>query len=360
MKAKGVSIGRVWEDWQKWSVEADKQAKDVSAKPYADAVEEWKQRKLKTRKTRRYVESSADVLMKFGKGRERQPIHEILHSELESWLDAQADEHDWSSSTKRTYTLHFSSLWEVAVDKGWATFNITDRLEPITVNGPAVRIYPNKVILLILAGVLDNELTRKVLAPVVLCLFGCMRPEEVTSEKARKEGLPSERFFGWHDVDLKHGRITVRPETAKKGDQRTIRLQPTPREWLKLAKQFACELPPVNERRLVDQACELIDLRDWIRDGLRKCCATHLREVHKNDYDVVKDMGNSVRVLLKHYADLHVTPEESKEFWSITPEKVEKFRKTKEWEAVKKLFRFSRNVLFSGVSQDTFPDRKST
>jgi len=29
-------------------------------------------------------------------------------------------------------------------------------------------------------------------------------------------------------------------------------------------------------------------------------------------------------------------------------------------EAAAKVFRFSRNVLFSGVSQDTFPDRKST
>jgi hypothetical protein len=55
----------------------------------------------------------------------------------------------------------------------------------------------------------------------------------------------------------------------------------------------------VNERRLVDAACERIGLEEWLRDGLRKACATHLRAVYKNDYDVVKDMGNSIRVLLK-------------------------------------------------------------
>src|SRR5690606_2706416 len=107
-------------------------------------------------------------------------------------------------------------------------------------------------------------------------------------------------------IDLENGLCKVR--ITKTGDERTIRLQPNCVKWLKLAMDLENPLPPVNERRLVDQCCELIDLDDWIRDGLRKCCATHLRNVYKNDYDVVKDCGNSVRVLLKHYAALH-TPE---------------------------------------------------
>ena len=62
-------------------------------------------------------------------------------------------------------------------------------------------------------------------------------------------------------------------------------------EWLRLAKKLKNPLPPVNERKLTDQCCEMIGLEEWIRDGLRKCCATHLRTVYKNDYEVTVDMG---------------------------------------------------------------------
>ena len=73
---------------------------------------------------------------------------------------------------------------------------------------------------------------------------------------------------------------------------------------LKLAKELGNPLPPVNELRTVNLCCEMIGLEDWIRDGLRKNCATHLRVVYKNDYEVVKDMGKSVRILLRAYAEL--------------------------------------------------------
>lgn len=333
--ANGLTIQRVWQEHQTQTKSVEAQSA-TSPKPYADVVDFWKVRKLEAGKTERYVENSAEVLLKFGAGREKQNIHEISPNELEAWLSDRAKAHDWTPSTKRTYMLLFSSLWETACSKGWASLNITERLEPITVSTPDVKIYPNEIVIRILAAVLDNELTKLVLAPVILCLKGCMRPEEVTSSKALRAGLPAEKLFGWQDIDLQHGRITVRKEIAKKGDQRTIKLQPSAIEWLKHAKKLGCELPPVNERRLIDAACELIDLDEWIRDGLRKCCATHLREVHKNDYDVVRDMGNSVRVLLKHYADLQITKEESQEFWAISPKLVNGFRKSKEWEQIKK------------------------
>ncbi len=130
------------------------------------------------------------------------------------------------------------------------------------------------------AAALDNPLTQKVIAPLALEAFGCMRPEEVESIKAFEIG---EAPFTWDDIDLENGLCNAGDEDR---DERTIRLQPNCVEWLKLAKGLENPLPPVNERRLVDQCCELIDLEDWIRDGLRKCCATHLRNVYKNDYDV--------------------------------------------------------------------------
>ena len=330
IQSKKLTLTRVWTEHQKWSKDVDKQ-ETTTPMPYSDAVEEFKRRKLAAGKTERYVDEVGDMLMKFGVGREKQNIHEILLGDLEQWLDSHTH---WSQSSRRTNMLRFSSLWEVAIAKGWCTLNIVHRLEPVKVPGPDVRIYSNDTTLNILAAVMSDELTQMVIAPVSLGLFGCMRPEEIESVKALRAGMSGKQLFGWHDIDLKHGLITVRREIAKTGDQRTIRLQPVAVEWLKLAEDLKNPLPPVNERRLVDAACERIGLEEWLRDGLRKACATHLRAVYKNDYDVVKDMGNSIRVLLKHYADLHVPESVSLEHWQISPERVKAYRKTNKWKKV--------------------------
>jgi integrase len=330
MQAKRLTLNRVWAEHQKWSQDAGKQ-ETTTPMPYEDAVKEFRRRKLAAGKSERYVEEVVDLFKKFGAGREKKNIHEFLPGDLEEWLDSHEK---WSKSSRRTNTLRFSSLWEVAIAKGWCTLNIVDRLEPVKVQGPDVRIYPNETSLNLLAAVMSNELTQQIIAPMALGFFGCMRPEEVESAKALRAGKSGKELFGWHDIDLKHGRITVRPGIAKTGDQRVVRLQPVAVEWLKLAKELDNPLPAANERRLVDQCCELIGLEDWIRDGLRKSCATHLRAVYKNDYDVVKDMGNSIRVLLKHYADLHVPESVSLEHWKFSPERVGAYLKTEAWKKV--------------------------
>lgn len=72
-------------------------------------------------------------------------IHEIPAADLEEWLDAKAKERVWSKSTKKNYITLFSSLWSVAIDKGWATLNICDRLEPVGKITVKVEIFPNDV-----------------------------------------------------------------------------------------------------------------------------------------------------------------------------------------------------------------------
>ena len=338
IKKAGFSLNQVWTDHQRWRKENGQTA--IESWPFDEAVEEWSRRKLASGKSQRYVAEVSGVFMKFGKGREKQPIHEIKPAELEDWFKQQTT---WRLSSKQTQQSRFSSLWSVAVAKGWCSYNIVDRLEPIKRATPEVKIYENATIIQLLAAILEKTPTQKVLAPILLEAFGCMRPEEVSTPPEDPKIKP----FSWDDIDLKNGRITVRPGVAKTGDQRTIRLQPMALELLKPAKALDCPLPPVNERRLTDQCCETIGLADWIRDGLRKCCATHLRAVYKNDYDVVRDMGNSVRVLLKHYADLQTPEKISLEYWRITPRKVKSYMRTEAWP---KLLR-KRKITFQDDAQ---------
>lgn len=53
-----------------------------------------------------------------------------------------------------------------------------------------------------------------------------MRPEEINSSKAIAAGMSERKLFGWHDIDLKSGLVTVRVEIAKTGNQRTIGFRP--------------------------------------------------------------------------------------------------------------------------------------
>lgn len=338
----GRSVRQVWEDWKRWKRENQQVVLEPMA--YTKVVDEWERRKLASGGDARYLHNSrTTVLDKFGEGRAQQPIHEIAAAELENWINARCKDskhpndplRTWGLSSKRTNTSLFSGLWEVAIAKGWASKNITESLEPIGKISRHVRIHPNETVRNLMAACLENDVTAStVLVVFVLGFFGCMRPDEILSKKAIRNG---HKVFGWHDIDLDHGLVTVRPEVAKKGDQRTIRLQPMATEWLRLAKKLGNAFPPLNERRLRVQVAELIgfdmtkDGGDWERDGLRKNCATHLRAIYKNDYDVVKDCGNSIRILLKHYADLHTPEDVSLEYWQITVEAVEAYRKTEAW-----------------------------
>ena len=329
----------VWQGFLDSKKKKEEQAAEIKTPmAYEDAVTEWKSRKLGAGQTEKYVHYAAQDLMLFGAGRERRNIHEILPDELEEYIKnatirkpGKLFGKPWGLSTKRTNMALFSSLWEVALAKGWATLNIVDRLEPIGKIGRIVKIYPNETTENLMAAAMSTEETQRIVGEMACGFFGCMRPDEVSSKRARRKKLPREKWFGWHDIDLEHGLVTVRVEIAKTGDQRVIRLQPTALKWLKVAKDLGCTFPAVNSQKLHVYVWRLCGLEEKDRDGMRKNCATHLRPIYKNDYDVIKDMGNSVRILLKHYADLHTPEPVSIEHWMITPGKVELRLKSKEW-----------------------------
>jgi hypothetical protein len=209
MDVAQVELSTVWTEWKNRKKEVSSQA-TTSPMAYADVVTEFNRRKLASGKTTRYTDNTTKFFARFGAGRERQNIHEITTEDLEKWLDAQVIELKWSMSTKRTYVLLFSSLWEVAIDKGWALTNITERLEQIVVPKPTLELYENSTTLNIMAAAMSSTTTQQIIAPLALGFWGCMRPEEIDSSKAKSEGMPESQFFQWSDINLKHGLCKVR------------------------------------------------------------------------------------------------------------------------------------------------------
>ena len=314
MKDANRRIDTVWADWERW--QKDQSESCVTTMAFGEVVKEWKITKLAAGNGERYCDDLEGTFLKFGEGRMEVPIHRIPAKAVEDWINAQPT---WSNTSKNTRQAHFSSLWTLAKKRGWTSVKLLERMERVKRDPFDKKIWKNELVLRFLAALMSTK--NHAMLPNVLQAFCCMRPEESTNPD-----------LSWDLFDLKYGRIDLSAKVAKTDDQRVIRVQPTGLLWLKLCKKWEIPLPCVNERRDTDLACKIIGLEDWDRDGLRKTCLTHLRPVYKNDYDVVKDAGNSSRVLIERYAELHTPEPVSFAFWKIDPKAVKAYMKTPEWE----------------------------
>jgi hypothetical protein len=336
----GKTMGEVWEGYKK----KEKATAEIKTPiTYQDCVSEWKRRKLGVGADEQYVLQAGIDLMKFGAGKETHWMHEIPMTELQDWILAQRIKKPgkdfgkpWSKSTKKTWISLFHGLWKVAIAMKGATENIVDSLEPIKRTPGEKKIYSIEVEKQILAACLETEASQKRLITPVLGLFGCMRPDEISSDRPKRKNLPKEKWFGWHCIDLEKGQINVSKDVAKKEDERVITLEPVAIEWLKLCQKIKCPLPPVGEFRLRGEICQKIGLveDEKERDGFRKTCATHLRAIKKNDYLTGQEMGHSARVLIRNYAALKIPMSQSLEHWMISPEVINIYRKSREWKRV--------------------------
>lgn len=80
--AANLNISEVWLRFKKYKETSDKQS-TLTPKGFSDVVTKFRKRKLAAEKSAKYVKDTGDFFMKFGVGRENQPIHEITVEELE-------------------------------------------------------------------------------------------------------------------------------------------------------------------------------------------------------------------------------------------------------------------------------------
>lgn len=303
IRLAGHTVMEVWDGYRAW--EKERSAKPlITSVPYAEAVESLEKAKDKSGKDSRYVQETAGLLLKFADGQTERLISSFTANELETWINSQK----WGLSTRKSNMGRFSSLWTHALNKQWVTENIVDRLEKVGKIVVNPEKFDNSTCLKLLAWSLANDDHKRVIAPLVLGMFCGMRPEEIDHPD-----------FGWHLIDLKQGQITVPGQVAKDGDRRYTSILPTAKLWLKLAFELKNPMPPVNERKLIDSICDMAGVKTWPHDVLRKTAATHLYSHYQDAGRVVMELGNSIRILLKHYVAM-ARDEESKEFWGFTPE----------------------------------------
>ena len=190
-------------------------------------------------------------------------------------------------------------------------------------------------------GITSAERAEEFINPHPKKLFFSKEELEVIIEKCAPEWLPwlligafagirSEEIqrLEWSDVRLDRGMIDVRSETAKTRQRRLVPIQPNLQAWLEPYRGFEGTVCPDridNYIRFLTAPEEGYSWRQrskraiqWKANGLRHSYGSYRLAIIQNAPQVAEEMGNSVPMIKKHYAET-VYPAEGAGWFSIMP-----------------------------------------
>ncbi len=295
MDREGVRLADVWAAWQAGQLGP---APNME-RTLGQAIEETITAKRQANRTPRYVRALADYLRKFALGREATPVHSITPADIEEWF---AD-HPQAPSTRVANTGRLSAMFSLCVRRGYCRDNPCRRLERVTVEARA----PLVLTVDQCRAALEYARTEApdVLGYLVLCLFAGVRPEEAQA-------------LSWSAVDLRAK--TARLDKTKVRQRRIVELPDNAAAWLAVCPH---RVGPVV-RGLAAMRRARRRLRDhlgipWPQDVLRHTAASYLLALRKNAYEVADMLGNSPRMLLRHYKNL-VNQEDAEAWKNLMPE----------------------------------------
>ena len=126
------------------------------------------------------------------------------------------------------------------------------------------------------------------------------------------------------DARRKKWGLTERKTFPTKGKTpaRYVDLEPVAVEWIKFHRKNTPEGTPfVNVTNLENRMKKIriaVFNGKWIQDGLRHGFGTHYKGLTQSIHKVADQMGNSVGIVLRHYART-ITKDECDAFWKLTP-----------------------------------------
>lgn len=156
-----------------------------------------------------------------------------------------------------------------------------------------------------------------------VCLFTGIRPEEAQKLGRGRPKDPKdpkgERTDGWEFVHFENKLIELPPDMVKVGGVRNVPLQDNALAILAEVKRR--KLPfCFFSKRVFNRVREAAGvLADWESDVQRHCYATYHYAVHKDVKFLESAMGNSSKVLFKHYIRRTVTESQGNAYAAITP-----------------------------------------
>jgi len=305
-RERKVTIRQVWEAYKNGKLDAAPM-KRISLK---DAITETIKWRRGENLRERYLHELEGYLKKFAMGRNDMFLDQIGVAEIQTWFDGRTE----ALSTKRANIGRLGSMFDVAWKQGYITENPCLKLPTVKLNQTPPQIFTPDEAKKVLK--IARKKNPTALPYVVLGMFAGIRPEEMEKLK-------------WGDIDTKHGTITVDAATSKTNRRRSVHLHATAQEWVKLFKRgkdsellFPVKITLRRQRRNIRDSAGV----EWGQDVLRHTAGSYMLALKKNAHEVALELGNSARILERHYKDL-VNETDCGKFWALTPKEVAKRRK---------------------------------
>lgn len=286
-KGAGDSLRRIWE--------AHRATPKTTSPKLSTVIAELIAVKEKAGRAEVYTNGLDAGLKQFASGRDA-PISSITLADLEKWLDSK------NLASRSTLRSRLSTLFKFAVRRGYRLDNPCARLESIT----APKAPPSVFTVAQVKACLKWLQAHPKAFPwfVLSCCCG-LRPEE--AEQTRKA-----------DIHAKEGWIKVEAQTTKVRQRRVV--YPKPEAMALLAKAIkirGAKLPlnKTSRRRELKALRKHLKLPAWPKDITRHTAASYWIADCQSAAHVAESLGNSEKVLKRHYQALK-TKEEASAFWT--------------------------------------------
>jgi integrase len=264
-----------------------------AGKLLAEAVEEVVLAKKTAGMSRPHVASLRSFLREYARAHPNRPLLSLTPESIEGWLDSRGG----AAASRCSNLGRLGSLFSYSVRKGYIESNPIRRIQPPKLRLKAPRILSPDEAWKILNTARTDCI--ELLPWIVLGMFAGCRPLEIVD-------------LSWDDVDTVDG--VVRMVRTKTGRRRSARLEPAALAWLEVCdKSLPLCLSWSTVRRRRKEA-----FGRWTQDVLRHTAASYLLALHQDVGKVALWLGNSQRILLRHYHEL-VSRADCAAFWGIKP-----------------------------------------
>jgi integrase len=277
-----------------------------------DLAEEWYVSKCNPTKTKPLRERTIEGIRET-KNQLKRDFGSLKLTEIrEETIDKYLDSKPVSLQRKKNILSLFSQFFNWCVRKGAATEN--------PVKGIEVEVPENEDI-----SILTVEEAEKILricesdVPEALvyhaiCIFAGLRPSEC-------------EILVWDDI-IESEKV-IRVNRLSKTGKRSVTITETLGIWLSSysGKRNGRVLDQKHYRKYTEQVRikagyklqkKNPDGPEWVEDVMRHSFASYWLPIHRLKPILAAEMGNSVKIIEKHYENL-VLPSEAKKFWKILP-----------------------------------------
>jgi len=300
-RQRNVTLRQVWEAFKNGKLDATPMERCTLQRAIAETLEWRRGENLRER----YLKELEHYLRRFALGRMEMFIDQVGVAQIQEWFDRRNE----ALSTRRANIGRLGSMFDVCWKKGYLKENPALRLPTVKLRQEAPAIFTPeqaKALLRVCA-----QKAKALLPYVTIGMFVGVRPEEM--EKLR-----------WSDIDLRHATLRIDVATAKTSRRRIVPLHSTAQAWLKTQKNGDADnlvLPPkATLRRYRRQLRDAAGI-EWKQDIMRHTAGSYLLALHRNPHEVSMMLGNSARILERHYKDL-VNATDCKAFWALTPDAI--------------------------------------